>query len=231
MKQTNKHTNSIWYNSGRLPNEFLSYHSILTMHVWFLHKRLITATNSPNAQMDTHTAHLIQEELFETLWADTRTRIRVQDGIHELTVNKHLKDIQQITFQHCMHYDHAFSFEDPLKRREELALAVWTHISRRDEECLNDYLNRMALYLEWQYQNIMVDLPESYFWEGRVDWGEMPDFSQMKDNDGNLLAEIVTNDEDNLPEGWFTNLTESGDVYYWNADTMKSQWEKPTSSS
>lgn len=228
--------NPIWYQSGRLPNEFRPYHSILTMHIWFLHKRLITTTlseseNSPSL-VDTHTAHLIQEELFETLWADTRTRIRAQDGIHELTVNKHLKDVQQITFQHCMHYDHAFTFEDPLKRREELALAVWTHVCMRNEETYNDFLNRMALYLEWQYQNIMVDLPEHYFWEGRVNWGDVPDFSQMKDNEGNLLAEVVVSDEEKekiLPEGWFTNLTESGDLYYWNADTMESQWEKPRS--
>lgn len=194
------------------------------MHVWFLHKRLVLDKGDP------HTSLLIQDELFDILWNDTRTRIRAE-GISELTVSKHLKDIQQITFQHCMHYDHAFTFDDPLKRREELALAIWTHVLMQSEDVYNDQLNRLALYVEWQYNNIISDLPINFFEQGRINWGDTPDFSQMKDNDGARLEEIVPSAEDNgmnLPSGWYTNITDSGDTYYWKEDTMESTWEKPS---
>ena len=205
------------------------------MHIWFIHKRIITHANAydtsdtlSNSSIDTHTAHLIQEELFEILWADTRTRIRAQDGIHELTVNKHLKDLQQFTFEQCTHYDGAFAMDDPVKRREELFMAIWAHLLARNEEFIDDQINRMALYVEWQFHNIMVDLPEEYFWEGRVNWGFMPDFSKMKDNKGKVLPDVTVKKQDLLPKGWNTNLTESGEIYYWNEDSMESTWEKPT---
>lgn len=212
-------SNSSWFFQGRIPNEFRPRHAVLVMHVWFLHKRLVSDKE------DSHTSLLVQEELFDILWYDTKTRIRAA-GVNELMVNKHLKDIQNSTFLHCTHYDHAFSFDDPVKRREELALAIWTHVLMESENAYNDQLNRMALYVEWQYHNIMADLPTSYFEEGRINWGNIPDFSLMKDNEGNLLDELDPPKE--LPPGWLSNLTESGDIYYWNEDTMQSTWEKPS---
>ncbi len=64
---------------------------------------------------------IIQEELFDILWNDTQACIRAE-GVHELTVNKHLKDAQQLTFLQCTHYDHAFQefATDDKKRFEEL---------------------------------------------------------------------------------------------------------------
>lgn len=213
-----------WYKSGRIPNEFRPRHAILTMHIWLLHKRLLMD------KVDTHNSLLLQEELFDILWSDTRTRIRAE-GISELTVSKHLKDIQQITFQHCMHYDHAFTFDDPVKRREEIALVIWTHVLMRSEDSYNDHINRLALYVEWQYQNIMNELPAIFFEEGRIHWGDVPDFSQMKDNEGSLLEEVILipeEEEMKLPTGWHTNITELGDTYFWNEDTMESQWDRPS---
>merc|ERR1712238_494852 len=105
-----------------------------------------------------------------------------------------------------------------------------THVLVRSEDAYNDQLNRLALYVEWQYNNIMTDLPTEYFHEGRINWGAVPDFSQMKDNEGIILDEAVPLEEDSemkLPAGWQTNITESGDSYYWNEDTMMSRWDKP----
>ena len=47
------------------------------MHVWFIHKRLIADTSDP------HFSLLVQEELFDVLWNDTRARIRAAK-VHEL---------------------------------------------------------------------------------------------------------------------------------------------------
>jgi hypothetical protein len=51
------------------------------MHLWFLHKRLIAATDN---QIDSDTCLRIQEELFEIFWNDTLCRIR-KEGVREMS--------------------------------------------------------------------------------------------------------------------------------------------------
>jgi hypothetical protein len=173
---------------------------------------------------------LVQEELFDILWNDTRARIRAE-GVNELTVNKHLKDAQQLTFLHCAHYDHAFQeyAKDPKRRVEELAAAIWAHVLNRDEECYNDQLRRMAAYVEYQFMNIVLGLPDDYFWEGRIPWGDVPDFTGMEDNSGKKLEEVTENPKgfEELPKPWVKTLTDAGDPYYWNTDTNETRWKKP----
>lgn len=213
-----------WYREARIPYEFRTRHAILTMHIWFLHKRLLAD------RVDPHAALLVQEELFDILWNDSQSRIRAE-GVNELTVNKHLKDVQQLTFKHCTHYDHAFHEygDDPKRRFEELALAVWMHVLNRDEEAYDDQLRRLAAYVEYQYANIVMGVPDLYFWEGRIPWGNIPDFSGMKDNDGNPLDEVdysVLASEE-LPKPWMKMLTFAGEAYYWNTETDETTWKRP----
>jgi len=215
-----------WYREGRIPYEFRPRHAILTMHVWFLHKRLLAD------RVDPHAALLLQEELFDILWNDTRSRIRAE-GVNELTVNKHLKDAQQLTFLHCTHYDHAFQeyANDDKKRFEELAAAIWIHVLNRDEEAYDDQLKRLAAYVEYQYMNIVLGVPDTYFWEGRIPWGDVPEFRGMVDNDGKKLKEIgsaVVDGLEELPEPWMRTLTDAGAAYYWNTDTNETTWKKPS---
>lgn len=54
------------------------------MHIWFLHKRLISNIDDP------HRAALIQEELFDIFWTDTSNRMRAH-GVNELLIQKNLK--------------------------------------------------------------------------------------------------------------------------------------------
>jgi len=214
----------IWYNEGRIGRQFRPRHAMLTLHVWLLHKRLVADTHDP------HTSLLIQEELFDILWNNTRARIRAE-GVNELTVNKHLKDVQQVTFQQCTHLDHAFSdFEttDFEKRSEEIAAAIWMHILLKDEEALNDHIRRLTAYVEYQFTNILHQLPDKYFREGRIAWGSIPDFSEMADNEGNPLEEPTIHKDDWLPGKWASAITEAGETYYWNIETSKAQWERPT---
>eukprot|EP00586_Coscinodiscus_wailesii_P009765 CAMPEP_0172512064 /NCGR_PEP_ID=MMETSP1066-20121228/241509_1 /TAXON_ID=671091 /ORGANISM="Coscinodiscus wailesii, Strain CCMP2513" /LENGTH=302 /DNA_ID=CAMNT_0013291701 /DNA_START=73 /DNA_END=981 /DNA_ORIENTATION=- len=207
-----------WYTKGRLSPSFRSYHAVLTMHVWLLHKRLILDKISPDTSL------MVQEELFDIFWNDTLIRIRAE-GITEMLVNKHLKDVQQVTLQHCVHYDHAFTFSDPVRRREEVALAVWKHVLLENEEAYNDQINRLAIYVEWEYDNIVCQLPEEYWREGRIAWGDIVDFDEMGDNNANALPDVELGE--GLPDGWVEALTESGKKYWWHSETMKSQWDKP----
>lgn len=101
-------TKSRWYGPGRIPRTFRSRHAMVTMHLWFLHKRLIAA-NVPNGPLlgDHDTALRVQEELFEIFWNDTLCRIRAE-GVREMSVTKSLLQVQQFTFLHLFHYDHIY---------------------------------------------------------------------------------------------------------------------------
>jgi hypothetical protein len=198
------------------------------MHIWFLHKRLINSDVH-----DKELALMIQEELFNILWDDTLCRIR-QQGVYELMVNKNLLQVQQYTFMHLTHYDHVFSPEflaDPTKRLQELRKLVWYHILVREEEAETtraDQLDRIAWYIEAQYQNIMMHLPEEYFREARIKWVDLPDFSNMVDGDGKPLPDSPVHEDDVLPEPWVKNITVRGVEYFWNEKTRKSSWDRPT---
>jgi hypothetical protein len=171
---------------------------------------------------------MIQEELFDIFWDDTQKRIRAE-GVAELTVNKHLTDVQQYTFQHLTHYDHAFTeFElKPKARFEELCGLFWIHVLQRDEDFCSDQVQRVAYYIDTQYNNIMNRLPEQYWNEGRLAWVDIPDFNRVCDNKGNLLPDQSLHPDDVLPPGWYRALTTAGEPYYWNPEQIKSQWERP----
>lgn len=192
---------------------------------------------------DPHTAHLIQEELFDILWTDSNNRMRAY-GVNEMMLAKNLKTVQQYTFMHCFHYDHCYTgelLENPKERFEELKHLVQTHIlllkSPDDEgstasddvsiDDTNDQAERIAWYIEAQYQNIVHDWPEDWYRKARVAWVDLPDFSDMVDSKGNVFEPIPIDPEDLLPEAWARNIANDGSYYYWNTETRKAQWEKP----
>lgn len=195
------------------------------MHIWFLHKRLI------HDDIDKERALMIQEELFNILWEDTMCRIR-REGVNELLVNKNLLKVQQYTFIHLTHYDHAYTefLDKPEDRMKELRKIVWQHILVREEEAENrlDQLDRIAWYIEANYQNIMMHWPDEYYRQGRVSWVNLPDFSGMLDEDGKVMEENPVDPDDVLPDPWLKNITLRGVDYYWNPRTNKSSWDRPT---
>lgn len=219
---------SIWYGPGHIGREFQPRHAVLTMHLWFLHRRLISdMTEEHNNSL------LIQEEFFDIFWDDTQKRIR-ERGVPELSVNRQLEFVQQYTFQHLTHYDHAFSeYEfNPKSRHEELRTLVWRHIllSEPDVNACSDQVERLALYIESQHNNIMYRLPEKYWWEGRLAWVDIPDFSDLRDHRGEPIPDVVDDPKDPLlvlPPGWNKALTDAGEPFYWNPSKGVTQWNLP----
>lgn len=229
-----------WYGPGRIKKDFRSYQAILTMHVWMLHKRLLADTEDP------HSAHLIQEELFDILWTDSTNRMRSY-GVNEMLLAKNLKTVQQYTFMHCFHYDHCYSGEllkNPKQRLEELKHLVRMHIlllkSPEEEEAeasrgeavvvpddADDQAERIAWYIEAQYQNIAHDWPDDWYRKARVAWVDLPDFGNMVDSKGNVLEPFPMDPEDALLENWAKNIANDGSYYYWNTETRHAQWERP----
>ena len=223
---TYQHPRSIWYGPGHIGRDFRPRHAVLTMHLWFLHKRLVTDTT-----VEHHNSLSIQEELFDIFWDDTMKRIR-ERGVPELSVNKQLEKVQQYTFHHLTHYDHAFAeYElNPKSRHEELRTIIWKHVllSEPDVNACSDQVERLALYVEHQYNNIMHHLPESYWSDGRLAWVDVPDFSELRDHKGKLIPNMA--DDPPLlvlPPGWYKALANDGESFYWNPTKGTSQWKLP----
>ena len=254
---------SLWFGPGRIPRDFRNRHALLTMHLWFLHKRLISDTH------DTPWALAIQEELFAIFWDDTTCRVR-QEGINELLVSKNVTQVQQYTWLHLTHYDHIYTelLNKPNERWQELQRLIARHIliDRQDiakskeyhqkrnhnnisvdqeqtNELLDDpntlvasklpsQLDRIAWYIDLQYQNIVLDWPDVDYRDGRVVWTNLPDFTNMttigKDGCPHLLPIQPVHDDDVVPEPWRRNITLKGQDYYWNTETDESSWERPT---
>lgn len=255
-----------WYGPGRIGRDFRSYQAILTMHIWFLHKRLVSvdqATATTTGTFDPHTAALIQEELFDILWIDTSNRMRAH-GVSEMLIQKNLKKVQQYTFMHMFHYDHCYTadelLENPSDRLEALKMTIKTHVlllpsltnddepdeakieteddeesAVVDEEALrqhverDDQAERIAWYVETQFQNILHDLPVSFFEKARVAWVDLPSFDRMID--GNTGEELpmppLADEEEILPPKWTKSIANDGTYYYWNLDTRQAQWDRP----
>jgi hypothetical protein len=232
------------------------------MHLWFLHKRLISDFE------DRDNALLVQEELFHILWDDTTCRIR-RTGASEMRVNKLLGQVQQYTFLHLTHYDHAYTphfLERPRERMKELRNLVMLHVVRPNSMSqqqegapaptaeaeaeaesapdpdpasapppppaplvLPDQVDRLAWYVEANYQNVLLDWPDPYYREARVKWVDLPDFGGMRDPvTGDELPVLPLRPDDVLPFPWRESVTRRGAPYYWNHRTGESSWERPS---
>lgn len=200
------------------------------MHVWFLHKRLLADRHDP------HRAALIQEELFDIFWTDSSNRMRAH-GVNEWLISKNLKKVQQYTFMHLFHYDHCYSgdlLSSPEARLAELKNLVKTHVlllSPDDDAASrlhDDHAERVAWYVETQYQNVLLDMPDSFFDKARIAWADLPSFEAMVDgNTGGVLPNQPVHPDDRLPLGWVRNIANDGTYYYWNVHTREARWEHP----
>lgn len=248
--------NRYWFTYGQVPNEFRARHGMLTLYVWMLHKRLMrrelllgnddgekTQQSENEVPSEMHEARLIQEELFDILWNDTKARIRAESGISELMVNKYLKDVQEITYQNCFLLDDCFhsvgigdddgDSDGSLKeRRERLGNILYNFVYLKRDDVPSMLIRRMVEFVEEEYENVAEVLPEEYFSQGRIGWLEyFPNLDDLVSDDGVKLPNVVDdfeNDPEYLPANWRKALTDSGDAYYWNMDNFETTWEKPS---
>ena len=100
---------------------FRPQHSLIFAHVWLVHRAFETEGASTRRER-----RLLQEAVFDELWEDTQARIRAS-GVAEISVNKHLTDVQKYSFQAALEYDDASS-RDGADRRDALGAAIWRHV-------------------------------------------------------------------------------------------------------
>ena len=103
-----------------------------------------------------------------------------------------------------------------------------------DEEILrkhvehDDQAERIAWYIETQFQNIINDLPDEFFEKARIAWTDLPSFDQMIDgNTGKELPNQTVDPKDILPLDWTKSIANDGTYYYWNLKTREALWERP----
>ena len=155
---TYTHLNSEWYGPGRMGRDFRSRHAILTFHIWLIHKRLLLQENLEQQQpsqgenvvsddssiiprssrKDYNMCKDMDVELFNIFWDNTTCRIRALN-VYELSVNKHLQNVQKYTFIHLVQYDHCYSAEmlrnptDRLNYLRELVQLQWLRPKSMDQ--------------------------------------------------------------------------------------------------
>mmetsp|Transcript_20937 Transcript_20937/g.31918 ORF Transcript_20937/g.31918 Transcript_20937/m.31918 type:complete len:324 (+) Transcript_20937:80-1051(+) len=226
-----------WHVQGRVcPHEFRAHHGLLTLNVWLLNKRLMMKNDNDSK--------LVQEELFDAFWNDTRARIRAQDGISELMVNKHLTDMQQRTFQNCFLLDEGISLSDEQARKSEIGAVVYNYVYLKKEDVPTMLIMRFVDYIEEEYQNITgmnagtgeqdkssYHLAQHFFDEGRIGWLDFPEFDNLVADDGiTQIDDVIYNEQEDvnyLPDGWLKTYTDAGETYYWHPRTLDVSWEMP----
>jgi hypothetical protein len=238
--QANK---SDFFKRGKIPNDFRARHTLLTLHIWILNRRLIRGENADGV-FDSQMKYL-QESLFDRFWEDTTRRIRAEK-VPELTINKHLKDVQAYTFTACVTFDYSQTYASaehpPEKALHTLGDALWEQIYKCNNDLSDDHILRLARYVLRELDNVK-NMKEEDFLDGRISWGKPPSWTDVVSNNGEIMKNEVfeggeeedsSSSEDGekeleeLPENWRLAYTEGGDKYWWNVQTRESTWIKPT---
>jgi len=186
-----------WYSRGMIGGEFRSKHTVMLLHIWMVHKRLLLKDLGSEGPR-------IQESLFDEFWEDTSTRIR-QVGVPEISINKYLSEVQGYSFKTCVELDACLSkfgggaaagngniistappapapgpYEDELL--DSMGGVLWRSAYARRNEIEVDHVLELAKYVR-ENQQMVQNLSKEVVHEGVITWGEIP--WQNKDKMGN----------------------------------------------
>eukprot|EP00937_MAST-01D_sp_MAST-1D-sp2_P004528 g4528.t1 len=198
------------YRAPALP--FRLQHALLMLHVWVLHRHLAQSGEE---------GKLLQEALFDRTWEHSILMIRAL-GVNELSVNKHLKELQKVSFGALMSYDTGLSADAgdddggaAAAVPEELAGALYRNLYARDESAEEEAVLALAGYARRQ-----LDAVRGVAWadllEGRIPW------------DGAGLGEAAAaGGADGGAGEWRMAMDQRGRTYWWHTRTREAVWEDP----
>lgn len=228
--------NPAWHARGLIGSEFRSKHTVLLMFIWIINQRLLAEGKE---------GKLLQECLFEELWEDTCARIR-GIGVGELSVNKHLGEVQKYSFRFCIELDHAISMAskanraveaDPSKDSSALSEAekeeqvidavgstLWRmlYLRRQGDGLTEEHVFELARYLRREQQSVL-QLSREAVWDGRIRWSPPP-WSGAGWAKGVASGEVTATQSESGE--WREAIAPDGRTYYWNTVTRESRWQK-----
>lgn len=199
-----------FYRALHLRPDFRAQQALLMVHVWLVHRRLA---------LEGTDGKVMQELVFDRLWEETVVRIRYLN-VSELTVNKHLAEVQQVGFNACIAYDRGLK-ESPAAFQSAIAkhlLEDETPAGLRIASAVADYMKRELKNLE--------KVEAKFIMEGTVPWGPLPTLAgvapapEEDDATYTLIGQQFGN--------WRTALDNRGKLYYWNMTTRFSVWDRPS---
>nr|CCA22410.1 conserved hypothetical protein [Albugo laibachii Nc14] len=193
------------YQAIRLRPDFRGQQALLMVHVWLIHRRLAKEGDA---------GRVLQELVFDRLWEETVLRIRHQQ-VSELTVNKYLKQVQQVCFNACVAYDKGLE-----RSKTDFNTAIRCHLLAQDDSHSPDEDHVRATY-EYIQQNMQMleKLDEKYLMKGVIPWAQAPKVSDLKQIDIVLIGQKFGK--------WRTALDIRGQMYYWNSESRLSAWKLP----
>ena len=215
-------SNEINRGGGLINNDFRSKHTMLTLHVWMIHKRLIMGDTGRQGKD-------VQECLFDELWEDTSSRIR-HIGINELSVNKNLKDVQGFSFKCMLELDHALTRPSEDEIVDTIGGTLWRFVYMRRNEIDVDHVLELANYIRREQKSTLT-IPTEAIFDGRLDWGPLPNWTGRGGVQSTKPGSITDTKPSVTPQ--ISNdleeaIAPDGKVYFWNIHTKETSWKKPS---
>ena len=223
-----------WFNvsKGWIGTDFRSRHSILMVHVWLVHRRLVQCKRPESKR-----GLSIQESLFDELWDDTSVRVRAA-GINELSVNKYLTQVQGYSFKTCVELDEAMERGSDTEKLEEVAGTLWRTVYNKRDEVDEERVLSLAKYVQNEHASLQALTDEAVL-EARVQFSPVPHFdpptkAQLLHGGGAVepprplassIDELIA--KGGGPEEWQVARAANGRQYYFNVKTRDTRWEAP----
>lgn len=204
-----------FYRALQLTPNFRGQQALLMAHVWLVHRRL--------AIEDTD-GKIMQELMFDRLWEETVVRIRYLN-VSEMTVNRHLGEVQQVCFNACIAYDRGLK-EGPAVFQSMIA----KHLLDNETPAGMRIAGVMAEHMKKEMKKL-EKVDAKYIMEGTVPWSAPPEppagkQSQPQQASGEDEEEVTLIGQQF--GNWRSALDNRGKLYYWNLTTRFSVWDRPT---
>lgn len=206
-----------WYIDGLVARDFRGQHSLLVTHVWIVHKKLL---------MHGQPGRDTQEALFDVFWEDTLDRIK-SAGVHELSVNKRLSEVQGFSFKQCVEFDNALTKPTEDEIIDDLAGALWRATYNRKELATDqEHVLEFARYVRDVQLNIL-EQPIEAIRDGVIHWGDIPWQLNGKFRKDKHAALSGKRTQEITEQEWHLAVDRDGRDYYWNTKTNEVCWKKP----
>lgn len=192
-----------FYRALHLTPNFRGQQALLMAHMWIVHRRL---------GMEDEHGKVLQEVVFDRLWEETVVRIRFQN-VSELTVNKHLAEVQQVCFNACLAYDRGMK-EGPGAMQQ----AVAKHLLVDESPQGMRVASTMAEYMKRELKSL-EKVDAKHIFEGTIPWGPHPQPTSNSppfDDEYMLIGRQYGQ--------WRSALDNRGKLYFWNQQTRYSVW-------